>query len=328
MNLGILCGGNSSERAVSFESTLNVYNAVKKSYNPVLIDAGRGEVFTDIKKQEEKPSLGWDINLVQKILSILNEKNIDFIIVMLHGNYGEDGHVQALLDMCNIPYTGSNMGASYLGMNKEISKYLMEYFKIPTPEAVFIDKDYDLMNIKNSLELPVIVKPISEGSTIGISIVQDEKNLENAIEKGFKYGSKLIIEKYIDGEEMTLTVMDNKTYPVVKIIPSTGFYDYERKYGDGQSKYECPADLSKKIKNKVNEDALLLYEKMDLSGAVRFDFLYNKETCKYYFLEVNTIPGMTEHSLVPMAFNAENINFKQLMDKIINNGFEKDKDEK
>src|SRR6056297_3240734 len=112
MNIGILCGGNSSERAVSFESTMNVYNALKKSYNPVLIDTGRGEVFTDIEEQEKKPSLGWDIKLVQDILNILNKKDIEFIIVMLHGNYGEDGHIQALLDMCDIPYTGTNMGPS------------------------------------------------------------------------------------------------------------------------------------------------------------------------------------------------------------------------
>jgi D-alanine-D-alanine ligase len=119
---------------------------------------------------------------------------------------------------------------------------------------------------------------------------------------------------------MTLTVMNKETYPIVRIIPSTGFYDYERKYGDGQSKYECPAKLNKKVKNQIKKDALLLYEKMNLSGAVRFDFLYNKKDSKYYFLEVNTIPGMTEHSLVPMAFNARNISFKNLMKKIISDG--------
>lgn len=320
MKIAILCGGNSSERAVSFESTSNVYKAVKDTYDTTLIDAGRGEVFKNIEKQEKKKPPGWNLDLVQKNLKLLNENNIEFVIIMLHGHYGEDGHIQALLDMCDIPYTGADMGSSYLGMNKEISKLVMNYFDIPTPEEIIIDRDSDINNLNQIPELPVIVKPISEGSTIGITIVQEESKLENAIEEGFKYSKKLIMEKYTNGEEMTLTVMNNKTYPIIKIIPSTGFYDYERKYGDGQSKYECPADINKNIRKKINKDALLLYKKMGLSGAVRFDFLYNKNNEKYYFLEVNTIPGMTEHSLVPMAFNAKGISFKKLMKKIIENG--------
>jgi D-alanine-D-alanine ligase len=186
MKIAILCGGNSSERAVSFESSRNVYQAVKDTYNITLIDTGRGEIFNDFDKQEEKKSLGWNLSLVQRILIILQKKEIDFVIVMLHGHFGEDGHIQALLDMCNIPYTGTNMGSSYLGMNKEISKYLMNYFNIPTPEAIFIDKNYSIDKLKEKLDFPVIVKPISEGSTIGITIVKEKPELKKALDIGFE----------------------------------------------------------------------------------------------------------------------------------------------
>lgn len=324
MNISIFSGGFSSERAVSFESTENVYNIIKDKYNVTLFDIGRAEKYKSIKKQSNKKPKSWNINIIQNIINHLKNDNINFVIIMLHGGFGEDGHIQSLLDMCNIPYSGSKAGPSYIGINKIITKQIMHYYNIPTPKAFFINKNTNLKKLQNKLNFPVIIKPSKEGSTIGINIVKNKNNFIKSATNSLEYDKNVLIEEYIKGTEMTLTVMNNKAYPIVKIIPKTGFYDYKRKYTDGESKYVCPPKIDNNIKKSLNNNAIKLYEKMDLSGVVRFDFLLTKDN-KFYFLEVNTLPGMTAHSLVPMAFDTNNISKEKLIEKIIDSGLNNEK---
>jgi len=324
MKIALFCGGTSKEREVSFNSCKNIYNKLKEN-DVILVDSGRAEKFQNFKSQMQKAPKKWNINLVKNLINILKNESIEFVLLMLHGGYGEDGHIQSLLDMCNIPYNGSKMGPSYVGMNKIITKYIMHYYNIPTPNSFFLQKTskYDTKSVVDKLKFPLIVKPASEGSTIGVKIVKNKKELNKTIDFSFNFDHEIVIEEYVKGDEMTLTVMNNKTYPFVKIIPETGFYDYERKYEDGGSKYICPAKIDSNIADLIKKQALKLYKKMNLTGVVRFDFLYNKNNHKHYFLEVNTLPGMTNHSLIPMAFEADNINQTELIKKIINNGIKK-----
>ncbi|HHF51877.1 MAG TPA: D-alanine--D-alanine ligase [Candidatus Aminicenantes bacterium] len=313
MKLAMLCGGHSSERPISFKSARSIVESLENTPPFLLIDTGRSEVFTDFDSQMRKNPLPPSPALVKKLLSHLEIHGIEKVCIMLHGGTGEDGHIQALLDLCRIPYTGSGMGASHVGMDKVLSKIIMEYYHVPTPPWTYLSKKGHTPPAP-PFPLPVIVKPASEGSTVGLTKIEKECGWERAVEEAFQADDHILVERYIPGRELTIPVDETGAWPPVEIQPQKGLYDFESKYSEGMSRYICPANIIPSLLEKMNRDALLLYEKMRLQGVVRFDIRLDRED--YFFLEVNTLPGMTSLSLVPMSFQAGGISYRELIQRI------------
>jgi len=313
MTLAILCGGHSSERLISFKSTRSIVEALEGTFAPLLIDTGRSELFTDFDLQQEKEPLPLSTVLTADLLSLIKKHHVSKTCIMLHGGVGEDGHIQGLLDLCGIPYTGSGMGASFMGMHKALSKYIMAYHHIPTPDWVTLKAERPFPP-SPPLPLPLIVKPVREGSTKGLTKVEKEKQWKEALKTAFASDEEVLVESFIPGRELTLPVDESGCHLPVEIIPKKGLYDYESKYSKGKSRYICPADIPEGLFQGMSRDALFLYEKMSLRGIVRFDIRLNGD--QYFFLEVNTLPGMTALSLVPMSFQAEGVSYKELIQRI------------
>jgi len=225
-----------------------------------------------------------------------------------------------MLDLLGIPYTGSGVRASAICMDKAVSKIIFERHGIPTPAWASIEGDSEgpdaaRQAISDIGGLPVVVKPNDQGSTIGISIVQAPEELEAAIRLAERYSRCVILEKYIDGRELSVPIVGDEVFPVVEIKPKQGFYDYERKYTKGMTLYECPARIGDDLSRKIQDDAVKAYEVLGCDGFGRVDLRLGEDNVPY-FLEVNTIPGMTETSLVPMAAKARGMTFPELIDRI------------
>lgn len=298
-NIGILYGGVSAEKEISFKTCEAVNNACKElGYNTILLEID-GEMY----------------NLISKL------KGIDFVFIALHGGKGENGVIQGLIDSLNIPYNGSGVLASSLGMDKSLTKQLAKSFGIETP---FWKIFKDVNNSKNYIpsKYPVVVKPSADGSTIGLSIVKEKKELATATELANKYDGHIMIEDYIEGRELTVTVIGQKIYPIVEIIPKHKIYDYECKYQKGMSEYICPAILSDELTEKIQNIALNIFNILQCSGYARADFILDKRN-NPWFLEINTLPGMTATSLVPKSAMAAGISFNYLIQMIIDEALKK-----
>lgn len=230
---------------------------------------------------------------------------------MTHGKYGEDGILQGALELLKVPYTGSGVMASSLAMDKYRTKLIWQSIGVPTAKSQYIEKDgFNYERFKLELSLPVVVKPVREGSTMGLSKVYKVDDLSSAIDLAFTKDDKVLIEELIVGDEFTVTVFNGDIYPVVKIEAPDSNYDYQNKYFKDDTKYICPYDLGN-IQEQVNVYAKIGYHAVGARGVARLDFMIDKNG-KVYFLEINTLPGMTGHSLVPMAFNARGISFDEL----------------
>ncbi|MDY6916150.1 MAG: D-alanine--D-alanine ligase [Candidatus Cloacimonadota bacterium] len=293
----ILAGGNSEEREVSLESSRQIAKTLKK-YQIHMIDPS---------------SFNSYLLMVEKI------KSIDPLIVFngLHGAEGEDGRIQALLELENIQFSGSRFRASAICMDKIISRLLAKCIGIIVPPNIVLHnkKKADLDKIISKISLPLVVKPNDSGSSVGITIVQNKSELNSSIEKAFAYSEKVICEKYITGRELTVTILDNKALPVVEIKPKTGWYDFTNKYTHGKTIYEVPAKLTSQEKEKIQRQSLKIFRKIGCKSYGRVDFRYDGNN--FYFLEVNTLPGMTELSLTPMAAAEAGLDFESLLEKII-----------
>lgn len=290
MKVGVIFGGLSKEREISIKTGKAIANALKElGYNVMEI-----EVAEDI---------------VKKIL----ESNIDVAFIALHGRLGEDGTVQGLLELLRIPYTGSSCTASAIGMDKVITKKIWISEGINTPPFQVIDNPEE----KRKIDFPLVVKPPCEGSTIGISIVKSEEEYKTALEEAFNLGDKVLLEKYVDGNEYTVSVFDGKAYTPIEIKPVSGFYDYKSKYTKGATEYIIPPSCSKEKQHLMMEEAIKAYNAIGCSGAARVDFIIDKKDGIPYALEINTIPGMTETSLLPKAMAYHGIDFKSLVEKIL-----------
>jgi D-alanine-D-alanine ligase len=243
----------------------------------------------------------------------------DVVFIALHGGEGEDGRVQAVLDLIGKPYTGSGVRASSICMEKAISKMIMERAGIPTPAWELIGIEADLKKAFGAVDglggFPVVAKPVDQGSTIGITIVDRREDLEGAIRLARQYSADVLLEKYIEGRELSVPFIEDEAYPVVEIKPKGGFYDYERKYTKGMTVYECPADVPEDIRSRIETDAVKAYRITGCEGFARVDIRLGVDGVPY-FLEVNTIPGMTETSLVPMGAAARGLSFADLVDRI------------
>ncbi|MDI6640982.1 MAG: D-alanine--D-alanine ligase [Elusimicrobiota bacterium] len=293
--IGVLYGGWSAEREVSLKSGKAVIEALEKSdYRVIPIDVDK------------------------KFLSKLIRSKIDFAFIALHGPFGEDGTVQAVLEMLNIPYSGSGVLASALAINKIYTKKILQWHKLPTPRWTVIDKlkvKSEKLEVKK-IKFPVVVKPSTQGSTIGVSIVKNFAEFNNAVTKALSYNSEVIVEEYIPGKEITVGILGREALPVIEIIPTgSKFYDYKAKYAPGGSKHIIPARITKKAYDKLQKLALAAFDALNCRAVARIDFRLHGD--KPYILEINTIPGLTETSLLPESAKYAGYSFLDMILKII-----------
>ena len=291
--IGVLLGGLSAEREIS----LKTGNASLRALQHLGYDA----VAIDVKK-----------NLPQQ----LAEASIEIAFVALHGRFGEDGRVQGLLEMLQIPYTGSGVLASSLAIDKVMTKQLLLYHQLQTPKFDFMrpgDLASDLL--QRCEHLPVVVKPSREGSTIGITIAKSREVLESGIEMAAALDGTVLVEDFIDGTELTVSVVDGAALPIIQIVPKSGFYDYQAKYTSGETEYLLPAPIDAENYQLVQQAAIKACRVLGCRGAARVDFMFCEG--EFYCIEVNTIPGMTETSLLPKAAQAAGITFPQLAEMIL-----------
>ena len=253
----------------------------------------------------------------------LNNKNLDELwkmkfnkaFIVLHGRGGEDGFIQSELNKKNIPFTGSNAKSSALCMDKAITKDLWKKHSLPISESIVVTKGDTLESI--SFPLPWAVKPTLEGSSIGITQVKNESELDSALEEAFKYGNQALVEQWIDGDEYTVSILNNNALPSIKITSDHDIYDYHSKYFSSKTQYLCPSDLTSQQELNLQNIALEAFNLTGASGWGRVDFILDKDR-NPFLLEINTVPGMTSHSLVPMAAKASNMSFNELVIKILN----------
>ncbi len=293
---GVLMGGLSSEREISINTGTAVLNSLlRQGYNAVAIDVDRDTA------------------------SKLMENSIETAFIALHGRLGEDGSIQGLLEIMGIPYTGSGVLASAVAMNKALSKQIFQYHGFTTPDFETVSRD-DLAedSLLNRVKIlpPLVVKPGEEGSTIGISIVKKLQELSKAVESALYYSDKILIEKYIKGVEITVGIVNGVSLPAIEIRPKSGFYSFASKYNKGETEYLMPPEIDSSIIKETQRIASNAFEALGCSGAARADFIVSAEGTPF-ILEINTIPGMTETSLLPMAAKKAGIEFDMLVEKIL-----------
>ncbi len=294
MKIGLLIGGESAERDVSLSSG--------KSIEKALISLGHKVVKLD-------PIDGF-ASIEDSIL------NVDLVFNGLHGGDGENGKIAAQLQSLNVIYTGSNEQSSRICMDKNLSKKTIAENDINTPKWILKnDTSSDILD--GNFEYPLIVKPNDQGSTIGLSIVKRKDQLKDAFTNALQFADSIIFESYIDGREITVPIVGSKAYPVIEIIPSHDFYDYECKYTKGMSQYICPAEISNKLSESIKDLALKIHTILDCRHYSRVDFLLDSKN-EPWFLELNTLPGMTETSLLPKSLKADGIEFKEIIQMILN----------
>lgn len=305
IKVGVLGGGVSSEREVSLVSAQNVFESLKrKNLKTSLID------IADSKKQ--------------KIKEILEASNIDVAFIALHGEFGEDGQIQKILEEVGIPYAGSKPWSSYLAMNKIFSKMIFQENNIPTPPFHFCDS---LSSIPEDIEYPVVVKPYFSGSSIGVSIVDNYADLKKSLKEVLGLQEKALIEKYIEGRELTVGILGGMALGVVEIIPKEGYYDFKTKYSDGMAEYVAPAQLSEALYKKVQDIGLAAHNSLGCSSFSRADIRLGVDNIPYV-LEVNSIPGLTSRSLLPLSAKCYGIGFDELISRMLLSAFNGKKEEK
>jgi D-alanine-D-alanine ligase len=284
-------GGISREREISLKTGAAILKALREGgYNAVGIDVS--------------------LDIVQQLV----EERIDAAFIALHGRWGEDGTVQGLLELLQIPYTGSGVLASALAMNKIKAKEIFRFHDIPTPD--FITPHEGEFSSEPPFPPPWVAKPASEGSTIGVGIVMERSGLEEAIRTAQGYDREVLVERFIDGKELTVGILNGEPLPVIEIAPQEGFYDYEAKYTPGKTQYLCPAPISEEKQGEVQEISLKAYHCLGCHGCARVDLRLSDDG-EAFVIEVNTVPGMTETSLVPKAAAQRGISFPHLVEAIL-----------
>jgi D-alanine-D-alanine ligase len=289
--VAVLFGGKSGEREVSLKSGSAVLAALLRQ--------------------------GVDAKAFDPAEQALHElEGFDRAFNALHGRYGEDGTIQGALELMGIPYTGSGVMASGLGMDKWRTKLLWKVLNIVTPDFEVVNAQSDFVAIEQKLGLPLFVKPANEGSSIGITKVKQKGGLRPAWILACKADPLVIAEQFIGGGEYTVGILGETPLPIVRIVPKNEFYDYEAKYLRNDTEYLCPSGLSTEKEAQIQAEALQAFRAVGCKGWGRVDFLMDEQG-NHYFLEVNTSPGMTDHSLVPMAAKAAGISFDELVIKIL-----------
>jgi D-alanine-D-alanine ligase len=289
--IGVLMGGLSPEREVSLTTGKEIFNAIqRKGLNVEMIDVDH--------------NIGAD----------LAERKIDLACIALHGTWGEDGTIQGILEYLKIPYTGSGVLGSAIAYNKVVSKEIFMERGIPTaPYQVITVEDRD--QVKRTLDLPVVVKPADQGSSIGVSIVRTESQWKTALDQAFEVSEEILIEQFIEGKLLAVGMNGPLPMPVVEIVPKSGFYDYEAKYTEGKTDYVCPAQLTSKEAQQCRDASVRVFKALKGRGFPRVDVILNNDIP--YVLEMNTIPGMTPTSLLPMAARQGGLEFDDLVIEIL-----------
>jgi D-alanine-D-alanine ligase len=293
--IGVLLGGLSSEREVSIASGTAILKALhEKGYHAVAIDVGR--------------------DVAEKI----HEQDIDVAFIALHGKFGEDGAIQGMLEVMDIPYTGSGILASALGMNKTVSKQVFRSQGLLVgPYEVLYAGDADKVNgVLEQLTFPSVVKPHAEGSSVGVSLVFKKEDVAPAVELAFKYGNEILIEKFIKGKEVQVGILGNAALGAIEIVPKRTFYDYTAKYEKGMSDHFFPARISDEAYKRTLDAGLAAHRAVGCRGYSRVDFIVD-ESGAPYILEVNTLPGMTATSLLPEIAKGVGISFPELVEEIL-----------
>ena len=295
--IGVVMGGVSAEREISLNSGNAVADALES----------RGYRVTRLDVDEA-------------VADQLREANIDAAFIVLHGGWGEDGRIQGLCEMLRIPYTGSGVLASGLAMNKSQAKAIFVQHEIPTPAwcpAISRSFVFDTMRFIP----PLVVKPNAEGSTVGIGIVRKEKEFDEALERAREYDETPIVEEFIEGREITVGVLAGEPMGVVEIKPKSGFYDYSSKYTSGASDYVAPAEITHELTEKVRELGRKAYDALNCRGGARVDLRLRGDD-ELFVLEVNTIPGMTRLSLLPMSAKVMGLSFEDLCERMLQSALE------
>ncbi len=332
MKIAVLLGGSSPERLVSIASGKGIIKALRElGYEVIAVDPALGG--SQISEAELLSQAIEAAPPSQEFLSKLSTKNyltaietqvlnkFDLAFIILHGKWGEDGVIQSLLELASIPYTGSGVMASAIAMDKVMSKKLFMHHGTPT--AKWFDYRKDSLprqrNVKeeiSKLGYPNVVKPNDLGSSVAITIVKNESELDPALDEAEKHSDVVLVEEYIPGAELTVSILGDEPLPVIEIRPHDGFYDYHHKYTKGMTDYLTPAPIEKSFAAKLQEIALDTFKSLGCKTFGRVDFRVGADKIPYC-LEVNTIPGMTETSLVPKAAAAVGISFKELVGKIV-----------
>lgn len=342
MKIAVIYGGISTERNVAITGGKAVIDALRSlKYDVVPVDPAYGadfltkseEQLADIEKFHDVEDLK-QFEPRSYIDCIASETfdSIDVAFIVLHGRYGEDGLIQSLLELRGIPYTGSKVKASALSSDKSSSKMLFASAGVLTPQWELVHKsDIDNLEVykdlRASLGKELVIKPNDQGSTIGLTIVDDGNldDIHDGIVLASKYSDPVLVEKYIEGREITVGIIDGEALPIIEIITHDGFYDYEHKYSKGKTEYICPADLTDDIAEFVSTMATIVYNVLGCEGFARVDFRLDDEG-QPWCLELNSIPGFTSKSLVPMAAKELGIEFPELCEKIVHLALNKDKE--
>lgn len=288
-------GGFSREREISLRTGKALCKAlVEKGYSACPIDVDRD------------------------IAGKLIKKKIEVALVALHGRYGEDGTIQGMLELMGIPYTGSGVLASALCLHKIMAKKILLLEGVPTPPSEHLKlEEIERGGAKKiSLPLPLVVKPAREGSTIGISIVKKEEDLEGALREAGRYDDEILVEAFMKGKEITVGILNDIALPIIEIVPRSGFYDYRSKYTKGETEYLLPARIPREKYLAAQEMSLRAFQTLGCSGCARVDLMTDEEG-NPFVIDVNTMPGMTETSLLPKAAEFAGISFGELAERIL-----------
>jgi D-alanine-D-alanine ligase len=323
MRVVVLMGGSSTERDISLATGAGVADALAElGHEVVALDPATGKriEIAEAKAHQIGTAPGSAPGDERSLVLAGNEllQDVDMIFVALHGGIGENGRLQAVLDLAGTPYTGSGMLASAMSMDKALAKTMFRAAGIPTPRGRLLTRKQEIPDPDALGGFPLVVKPNAQGSSVAVHIVQGAETLEAALEDAFQYGP-VLMEEFIPGRELTVAVLGGKALPVVEILPEDGFYDYRHKYTRGETNYKVPAELSESVAREVERLAEIAFGTLGCAGVARIDFRLTEEG-NAFCLEVNTIPGMTATSLVPMAAKAADISYPDLVARILELG--------
>ncbi len=317
--IAIVAGGNSGEYEISINSADGIYKNINRDKYDVYVIL--------IKRQKwtyEDPN-GEFVDVDKNDFSIIsngNKINFDCVFIAIHGTPGEDGKLQGYFDLLDIPYTSCDLTTSALTFNKSYANRVVSSFGIQTPPSVhlFKNKEFSLEDITKEIKLPYFVKPNNGGSSVGTSKVHEAGNLQNAIEIAFKEDDQVLLEENIDGIELSCGILKSKNklivFPITEIVSKKEFFDYEAKYTEGMADEIVPARVAEDVSEECKRISTFLYYKLNCSGLVRFDYIVN-DSGDFYFLEVNTVPGLSEGSIVPKMAAAKGISLEELYEMMI-----------
>ncbi len=342
LKLGVIFGGMSREHEVSVNSARMIIKALnRKKYDVVPIAISKkghwlfgrkAQKYFDVAKKACREEGGINSSHLEKVgvdeedyegFVNLKKEDFDVILPIGHGSYMEDGKLQGMLDMLNIPYVFSGVSGSALAMNKYKAKLIAKDAGLDILEGrlLYKDEQFNVSEIVSYLELPLVIKPNELGSSVGITVAKDKKQVSEGIKEAFELGNGVLVERYCKGRELTVSVFGNnpsEALPVVEIIPKVSdWFDYKAKYTKGGSGEICPAEIPTKIKNKVQKGAIRIFEALECSDLARADFIWSEKQNKVYFFEINSIPGMTATSLSPQAAKETRMEFGVFLDRLI-----------